>query len=381
MAINFNQDRANLLGVNNNINSNQIAFLPDFLNNLFSSDPESIQIGEEGSPIDKAKDALEKNKQKELPSAEDVLKGNVSSLSLPSDNLTAMAIANYDNLFAPKTFTDAFGVDRTVPGLDRPEDLYTGTFNVMDNLSNDGITKNVGFRDMLLEDLKNLPSDIKTSLGTTKDKLSKDFSSLKDFATNLKDQGIDLGSLAISGIGNAIAPGVGFALNALAKASGPNYRAMIEKDLAEKGFTVDSTGKIVQTGDYATPQNIMAGYNLAAPGITASAFNRYDKIREGIKKGIFKDKIRAQQKLDALGQFALEKERARKAAYDKAIQDAKNAERREQARIDSITAGYGGADESPGATGPTAAGAGMGVGGGYASDFGYDFAKGGIASL
>lgn len=379
MAINFDQDRSGLLGINNNnINSNQMAFLPDFLNNLFSGDPESLQLGEEGSPIDKAKDALEENKQKSLPSAEDVLKGNISSLGLPSDNLTAMAIANYDNLFAPKTFTDAFGVDRTIPGLDRP-DINTGKFNVNEVLPNEGITKNVRFRDMLLEDLKNLPSDIKTSLGTTKDALLEDFSGLKNFATNLKDKGIDLGSLAISSIGNAIAPGVGFALSALAKATGPNYRAMIEKDLAKKGFTVDSTGKIVQTGDYATPQNIMAGYNLAAPGITASAFDRYDKIREGIKKGIFKDKIRAQQKLDALGQFALEKERARKAAYERAIQEAKNAQRREQARIDSITAGYGGADESPGATGPTAAGAGMGVGGGYASDYG--FAKGGIASL
>jgi hypothetical protein len=307
-----------------------------------------------------------------------VLKGNISSLGLPSDNLTAMAIANYDNLFAPKTFTDAFGVDRTIPGLDRP-DINTGKFSVNEVLPNEGITKNVGFKNMLLEDLKNLPSDIKTSLGTTKDSLLEDFSGLKNFVTDLKNKGIDLGSLAISSIGNAIAPGVGFVLNALAKATGPNYRAMIEKDLAEKGFTVDSTGKIVQTGDYATPQNIMAGYNLAAPGITASAFDRFDKIREGIKKGIFKDKIRAQQKLDALGQFALDKERARKAAYDRAIQEAKNAERREQARVTSISEGYGGYDYSPGATGPTAAGAGMGVGGGYASDYG--FAKGGIASL
>ena len=380
MAINFDQDRGSLLGINNNnINSNQMAFLPEFLENLFLGNPESIQLGEEGSPIDKAKDALEENKQKSLPSAEDVLKGNISSLGLPSDNLTAMAIANYDKLFAPKTLTDAFGVKRTVPGLDRPEDLYTGKFNVMDGLPNDGITKDVRFRDMLLEDIKNLPSDIRTSLGTVKKGLAEDFSGLKNFATDLKDKGIDLGSLAISSIGNAIAPGVGFVLNALAKATGPNYRAMIEKDLAEKGFTVDSTGKIVQTGDYATPQNIMAGYNLAAPGITASAFDRFDKIREGIKKGIFKDKIRAQQKLDALGQFALEKERARKAAYERAIQEAKNAQKQEQARIDSITAGYGGADESKGATGPTAAGAGMGVGGGYASDYG--FAKGGIASL
>ena len=379
MAINFDQDRAGLINLSRNIDNNQMAFVPNFLKNIFTGNPEDIQLGEEGSPLDKAKDALEKNKQKSLPTPEEI-EGKTSFLNLPSNNLTATAISNYDQLFGPQTVTDAFGVNRSTLGLDRP-DINTGKFNVNEVLPNDGITKNVRFRDMLLQDLKNLPSDFKTSLGTVKEGLAEDFSGLKDFATNLKDQGIDLGSLAISGIGNAIAPGVGFALNALAKASGPNYRAMIEKDLAEKGFTVDSTGKIVQTGDYATPQNIMAGYNLAAPGITASAFNRYDKIREGIKKGIFKDKIRAQQKLDALGQFALEKERARKAAYDKAIQDAKNAERREQARIDSITAGYGGADESPGATGPTAAGAGMGVGGGYASDFGYDFAKGGIASL
>lgn len=66
---------------------------------MFSGNPEDIQIGEEGSAIDKAKDALEKNKQKELPSVEDVLKGNISSLGLPSDNLTAMKIENFDEMF------------------------------------------------------------------------------------------------------------------------------------------------------------------------------------------------------------------------------------------------------------------------------------------
>ena len=150
-------------------------------------------------------------------------------------------------------------------------------------------------------------------------------------------------------------------------------------DLTNKGFTIDNIGRVVQKGDYATPENIMAGYNISSPRITATAFDRYDKIRDGIKKGIFKDKIKAQQKLDALGKFALEKERARKAAYEKAIQNAKNAQKEERARVKSISAGYGGYDYSPGATGPTAAGAGMGVDGGYASDYG--FAKGGIASL
>ena len=48
--------------------------------------------------------------------------------------------------------------------------------------------------------------------------------------------------------------------------------------------------------------------------------------------------------------------------------------------ITSITQGYGGADDRRDATGPTAAGAGMGVGGGYASDYGF-LKDGGLATM
>jgi hypothetical protein len=191
-------------------------------------------------------------------------------------------------------------------------------------------------------------------------------------------------AMGVPFIGQGIMAGV----NAFQDMLGPNYRAMVEKDLKGQGFTVDGLGRIVKTGDYATPENIMAGYSLAHPNITGSAFDRYDDIRERIKRGKFKNVERAKKKLDALGQFALQKEAARKAAYDKAIQDAKNAKKAERARIKSISAGYGGHDDRPGATGPTAAGAGMGVGGGYASDYGYlkdggrvGYANGGLASL
>ena len=64
------------------------------------------------------------------------------------------------------------------------------------------------------------------------------------------------------------------------------------------------------------------------------------------------------------------------------------------ARVDNITRGYGGGDDSDRPTsGPTAAGAGMGVGGGYASDYqgettssrddapAYDYAYGGIVGM
>lgn len=216
----------------------------------------------------------------------------------------------------------------------------------------------------------------------------KGISAFTNFYESLKEPVVGkLGILDLYGMGrNFLNPtpfgmaltGIG-ALRSLAENLGPNYRGMMESDITNQGYTLDDIGRVVQTGEYATPQNIMAGYSFASPGYTGAAFDRYDKIREGIKKGIYKDPITAQKKLDALGQAVLDKERARKAAYEKAIQDAKNAERQERAREKSITAGYGGYDDRPGATGPTAAGAGMGVGGGYASDYG--FAKGGLASL
>ena len=288
------------------------------------------------------------------------------------DNNTAMAISNYDELFGPQTFTDALGTTRSTSGSDRPN-IYTAPFNV-----NKGVTNTNSFRSMLLDDLRN-------SLGQTKDALVEDFSGLTNFAKDKFGKGFDLAK-QIPGMAISAAMGVPFvgqgviaALNALQDVTGPNYRSMIESDLGQKGYVVDDIGRIVQTGKYATPENIMAGYNLASPGITAAAFNRMDKIKEGLKKGIYKNPLVQKEKLNALGKFALEKERARKAAYEKAIQDAKNAERQQRAREKSITAGYGGWDESPGATGPTAAGAGMGVGGGYASDYG--FKRGGIVSL
>ena len=242
MAINFDQDRSGLSGINTGVNYDQMAFAPgslkdSLIKNLYNIEQSS---GFENPRLDELKkEDMQQFQEKGTP------------LSLPSDAYTAMAISNYDDLFGSKTFTDAFGVDRTIPGLDRL-DINTGMFNVNEVLPNDGITKNVRFRDMLLEDLKNLPSDIKTSLGTTKDALLEDFSGLKGFATDLKDKGIDLGSLAISSIGNAIAPGVGFALSALANLKEtPEQKAM--KKFYGQNYGLTDTGQIAS--------GIMQGYN------------------------------------------------------------------------------------------------------------------------
>ena len=103
-----------------------------------------------------------------------------------------------------------------------------------------------------------------------------------------------------------------------------------------------------------------------------SAFGNYAQyVRD---KGIFAkgprgEYYRSISGLDKALMDTLDREQKAKAAYEKQIRDAANEAARNKARAESIKAGYGGADESRGATGPTAAGAGMGVGGGYASDY------------
>ena len=113
-----------------------------------------------------------------------------------------------------------------------------------------------------------------------------------------------------------------------------------------------------------------------------SAFGNYAQyVRD---KGIFAPGKRGEyyrniSGLDQALMDTLDREQKAKAAYEKQIRDAANEAARNAARARSITAGYGGSDDSRGATGPTASGAGMGVGGGYASDYG--FAKGGLATM
>jgi hypothetical protein len=100
------------------------------------------------------------------------------------------------------------------------------------------LTKNVPqyrIRDQLNRDFLQggLFKDAKQSLGQTRDAFVEDISGLTDglgsiknrgidFASYMKDKGIDLGKMAVRGIGNAIMPGLGFALGALPKDSPRN---------------------------------------------------------------------------------------------------------------------------------------------------------------
>ena len=152
------------------------------------------------------------------------------------------------------------------------------------------------------------------------------------------------------------------------------------------GVAVDDLGRIVQTGDYLTAENVMAGYN-AGFDLTGTAFDRIDKINaSALKRGVPVSPYNL-QKIKALKDFAASSAKSRKDALQAEIEraqrikdDAAREAATQAARVRSISEGYGGHDNSPGATGPTAAGAGMGVGGGYASDYGF-LKDGGLATM
>ena len=190
MAINYNRD--GIIGINlpsQNNNYQNVAFKPGSLQDNLIKQLYNI---EQDTGFSNPK--LDQLKQEDMQQFQD--KG--TPLSLPSDAYTAMAISNYDDLFGPQTFTDALGTTRNLSGLDRP-DINTAPFNV-----NEGVTNTNSFRNMLLDDLRNLPSDLRTSLGQTKDALVEDFSGLGSFLKDKSIKGFDFAKqipgMAISAI-------------------------------------------------------------------------------------------------------------------------------------------------------------------------------------
>jgi len=202
MAINFDQNRSGLLGIDTGINYDQMAFNPgsrkdSLIQQLYNIEKETGF----GNP------QLDKLKKEDMKQFQE--KG--TPLSLPNDAYTAMAISNYDDLFGPQTMVDSLGVNRTISGLNRP-DLNTAPFNV-NEVPTDGITNNIRFRDMLLNDIRNLPSDFRTSLGQTKNAFLEDISGLRQGLGSIKDRAVDIfGSgkeLALRGIGSIFGGPVG----------------------------------------------------------------------------------------------------------------------------------------------------------------------------
>jgi len=192
---------------------------------------------------------------------------------------------------------------------------------------------------------------IADDFGEIKNKIGSGLGSLKDFAIDKGKQGFNLGKMAISGIGNAIMPGLGFLMANLkpeplfretlanSRMANPLSRMGLEGVSDFGGFTTDDLGRITQSGDYITPENIMAGYN-AGFDLAGSALGRIGKIQDLMardpKSKFQQDRMK---KIEALKTAAVASAQAKRKAYQDKIDRAKNEAAAQKARVKSISAG------------------------------------------
>ena len=262
MAINYNRD--GIIGINlpsQNNNYQNVAFKPGSLQDNLIKQLYNI---EQDTGFSNPK--LDQLKQEDMQQFQD--KG--TPLSLPSDAYTAMAISNYDDLFGPQTFTDALGTTRNLSGLDRP-DINTAPFNV-----NEGVTNTNSFRNMLLDDLRNLPSDLRTSLGQTKDALFEDFSGLGNFVRDIYGSGKELIGKGVGTLANILTgnPFIGGVMSLMSRMKTPMSEYQM-RDLQRRGYG-DQLSRIYGPG------GIMQGYNpvsIFGRGPLESIINRRNKAK------------------------------------------------------------------------------------------------------
>ena len=110
-------------------------------------------------------------------------------------------------------YTDQEITQLGLPGFEQPMGINT-------------IPNQFSYRNQFMTDLKNLPSDFRTSLGQTKDALVEDFGQLREGLGSItnrgidlfglaKDKGIDLGRTILGGIGRFAAGPIGGILGSL----------------------------------------------------------------------------------------------------------------------------------------------------------------------
>ena len=304
---------------------------------------------------------------------------------------------NFNSQFAsPGRFSGMGQVGPNKSNMNAPAALDMGRFAGVSNL---------GRNDMDVEQVESLTSP-QGILQGLQSKIGAGFNNVKDFAIDKGTQGFNLArqlpGMALSAMTGI--PGIGMALGLLGKMGSNEYAQATTANMQKQnnnlqglgldgvsnfgGVTTDDLGRITNNGlNYNTPEGIMSGYNSGFD-LAGKALGRIGTIQEALEKGKFKNVNKANQRINNLKTAAVASAQAKRQAYQDKIDNAKNQAAQDRARTKSITAGYGGHDNSPGATGPTAAGAGMGYGGGYASDHGFKkdggmigYRNGGLASM
>ena len=239
---------------------------------------------------------------------------------------------NVDTMYGGNT--SIYGTPTNTGGDSMGATMPTGNFN----------QKSIG---SLIDPYQGQPSFLNNALNKAKDY------GLEAFASQMGAQGgAMLGGMIPGGIlpillGAGAGGKFGFDM---AGATGSDPQGLISNFYGNQGNTpmqyIDEEGNLVDS--------IMQGYNINSAfgkGMPAAIQARIDRItNRKAPQTIASGKLLA----------ALRREQNAITGYGKDV---------EKARAINIAAGYGGSDDSAGATGPTASGAGMGVGGGYASDY------------
>ena len=357
--------------------------------NPFSNVSPTLTGTEDGTfrgAIDIDKGSLSPEAIKNLPA--DFFKsiGDQSSLGLPTND----RYASLSSYFTPTTMNDAS--NNTMINADSVLKTPSRLFG--------GVTQpSKRFRDH-----SNMKSYLQANpdMGQNiKNKIGAGFNNVKDFAMNKGTEGFNLArqlpGMAFSAMTGI--PGAGILLNMLGNMGSNEYAQATTANMKKQnnnlqglgldgvsnfgGVTTDSLGRITNDGsNYNTPEGIMSGYNSGFD-LAGSALDRIGTIKNALKKGRFKNVNKANQRINNLKTAAVASAQAKRQAYQDKIDRARNEAAAQRARVKSISAGYGGNDDRPGATGPTATGAGMGVGGGYNTDYGFlkDGGSVGIASM
>ena len=225
MAINYNNDPYNQGLGNLNTGIMQTAgILPEFMGGTSDAEDaaqdslEQIQdLRQQENAIKSMGEGAIELKQNELKSIQNQIQDiknqnkdfqefkDIGGLTANANNI--MSDANYG-------YSDVPELSSGIMQMLNKQQNYEPQYRIRDQLNRDFLQGGL-FR------------DAKQGLGDTYNQLRQSplgqgIGSIKNFATSMKDKGINLGKMALSGIGNMIMPGLGFVLSNLPKESARN---------------------------------------------------------------------------------------------------------------------------------------------------------------
>ena len=175
-------------------------------------------------------------------------------------NPNIIPIANFDEVFGPKTFTDSLGKERTIPGEERFS--FPGGPSIPSNSL-------YSTRTEAIKNMEMYPEYYGLDAAARKDKEPTEFQKL-----------ISRGINFIPGFG-PMKRGADFLSNVISPYMPINRRAIMENQAGLDGVMINDIGQIVvgRGQAYDTPEGIMAGYNYNQ--MTEKTF---DKRQSGIEK-------------------------------------------------------------------------------------------------